>query len=134
MAPPLGLLRDFSTEEYHGQGGYIDLKKSAARLFVDAARVLALAKGIAASSTIKRLERAAKQTGSAPEETAAIIDAFNFIQMLRLRHQHLEDEHGRPGDNLIQPDKLNPLDRRILKESFRQARKLQQKLKVMYQL
>ncbi|MDC7707044.1 DUF294 nucleotidyltransferase-like domain-containing protein [Vogesella indigofera] len=134
VAPPLGLLRDFSTEEYHGQGGYIDLKKSAARLFVDAARVLALAKGIAASSTIKRLERAAKQTGSAPEETAAIIDAFNFIQMLRLRHQHLEDEHGRPGDNLIQPDKLNPLDRRILKESFRQARKLQQKLKVMYQL
>ncbi|MNG34562.1 putative nucleotidyltransferase substrate binding domain protein [compost metagenome] len=54
--------------------------------------------------------------------------------MLRLRHQHLEDEHGRPGDNLIQPDKLNPLDRRILKESFRQARKLQPKLKVMYQL
>lgn len=133
-APPLGLLRDFVTEEHQGQSGFIDLKKSGARLFVDAARVLALRLGIASSSTIKRLERAAKLLETPKEEMDAMMEAFNFIQMLRLRHQHLEEEHGRAGDNLIQPDKLNQLDRRILKESLRQARRLQQKLKVMYQL
>ena len=38
------------------------------------------------------------------------------------------------GDNLIEPDKLNELDRRILKESFRQARKIQSRLKLDYQV
>ena len=32
------------------------------------------------------------------------------------------------------PEKLNELDRRILKESFRQARKLQLRLKLDYQV
>jgi len=67
-------------------------------------------------------------------DVEAIIDAFNFIQMLRLRHQHLETGQGRPGDNRIFIDRLNQLDRRILKESFRQARKLQQRIKLTYQL
>jgi len=72
--------------------------------------------------------------GVPPEEIAAIIEGFHFIQLLRLRHQHFETEHGRPGDNYIHPDQLNELDRRILKESFRQARKLQQRLKLDYQV
>ena len=54
--------------------------------------------------------------------------------MLRLQHQYLEGEPGTQGDNLINPDSLNELDRRILKESFRQARKLQTRLKLDYQV
>jgi CBS domain-containing protein len=53
---------------------------------------------------------------------------------MRLRHQHLEQEQGRAGDNYIRPDQLNELERRILKESFRQVRKLQQRLKLDYQV
>ena len=53
---------------------------------------------------------------------------------MRLRHQHSEQRQGRGGDNLIRPDDLNEVERRILKESFRQARKLQQRLKLDYQL
>ena len=34
----------------------------------------------------------------------------------------------------VDPDKLNELDRRILKESFRQARKIQSRLKLDYQV
>ena len=37
-------------------------------------------------------------------------------------------------DNLIDPALLNELDRRILKEAFRQARKVQAKLALDYQL
>jgi CBS domain-containing protein len=68
------------------------------------------------------------------DDLAASVDGFNFIQLLRLRHQHFEQEHGRSGDNLIRPDELNEIERRILKESFRQARKLQARLKLDYQL
>jgi len=54
--------------------------------------------------------------------------------LLRLQHQYLEGEPGKQGDNLIDPETLNELDRRILKESFRQARKIQTRLKLDYQV
>ena len=63
-----------------------------------------------------------------------VLEGLDFIQLLRLRHQYLEGEPGRQGDNLIDPDSLNELDRRILKESFRQARKIQSRLKLDYQV
>lgn len=130
VVPPLGRIRDFVLED----DGTIDLKKSGARLFVDAARILALRNNVAASSTVQRLRQSAVRMGVPAEETAAIIDGFHFIQLLRLRSQHLETEHDAPGDNRIDPDSLNELDRRILKEAFRQARKLQLRLKLDYQL
>lgn len=134
VTPPLGMIRDFVVESDEQGKAFIDLKKSGARLFVDSARVLALAHGVEAASTLTRLRRTAGEQGGAGEEVEALIDAFNFIQLLRLRHQHLEVGHGRPGDNRIFVDSLNQLDRRILKEAFRQAKNLQQRIKLNYQL
>ena len=133
VTPPLGVFRDFVTETAEDGEHFIDLKKSGSRLFVDVARVFALAHGIDSASTVKRLRRTAQLQGGA-EDVEAVVDAFNFIQLLRLRHQHFESGQGRPGDNRIVPDQLNQLDRRILKEALRQARKLQQRLKLNYQL
>jgi CBS domain-containing protein len=130
VAPPLGRIRDFVLEE----DGTIDLKKSGARLFVDVARIFALRIGVESSSTVQRLRQASAKMGISPEEVSAIVDGFNFIQLLRLRSQHLEIEHDADGDNRINPESLNELDRRILKEAFRQARKLQLRLKLDYQL
>jgi CBS domain-containing protein len=44
----------------------------------------------------------------------------------------LPDAHG--AANLIDPYALNEVDQRMLKEAFRQARKLQQRLQSHYQL
>jgi CBS domain-containing protein len=52
---------------------------------------------------------------------------------LRLRHQH-ELRGQASGANRIDPDDLNELERQILKESFKQARSLQDRLKLDYQL
>ncbi|KAA3651526.1 MAG: CBS domain-containing protein [Proteobacteria bacterium] len=130
VAPPLGRFRDFVVED----DGMIDLKKSGARLFVDVARILSLRAGVEASSTVQRLRQAGQRSNVPAEELNAITDGFHFIQLLRLRSQHLDTEHDAPGDNKIDPDTLNELDRRILKEAFRQARKLQLRLKLDYQL
>ncbi|ENO88517.1 DUF294 nucleotidyltransferase-like domain-containing protein [Thauera linaloolentis] len=130
VAPPLGRLRDFVVED----NGSIDLKKSGARLFVDVARILALRTGVDSSSTAQRLRQASGKMGVSADEVSAIIDGFHFVQLLRLRSQHLETEHDAPGDNHVNPDTLNELDRRILKEAFRQARKLQIRIKLDYQL
>lgn len=130
VAPPLGRIRDFVIES----DGTIDLKKSGARLFVDVARILALRADVASSNTVQRLRLSGLKNGMARDELDAMTDGFHFIQLLRLRAQHLDTEHDAPGDNKINPDKLNELDRRILKEAFRQARKLQLRLKLDYQL
>jgi CBS domain-containing protein len=130
VAPPLGLIRDFVVDE----DGSIDLKKYGARLFVDVARILALRVGVDSSATVARLRQAAAKLGVGSEEVQAIIDGFHFIQLLRLRAQHLETEHDSPTDNRVHPETLNELDRRILKEAFRQARKLQLRVKMDYQL
>ena len=50
--------------------------------------------------------------------------------MLRLRRQSA----GGPASNRIDPDALNEVDRRTLKECLRQARKLQSRLALDYQL
>ena len=134
VAPPLGIIRDFVTDADPKHPGSIDLKKFGARLFVDAARLFALANGVIHTNSVQRLRNACEYMGMSTEQMAAAIDGFSFIQLLRLRHQHLEDEAGRDSDNLVYPDQLNELDRRILKEAFRQARKLQQRLKLDYQI
>jgi CBS domain-containing protein len=134
VQPPLGKIRDFLTDLEADHPGCIDLKKYGARIFIDAARIFALATGVHNTNSVQRIKLSSQRMGVQPEEAAAIIEGFNYIQLLRLRHQHFESEHGRPGDNYVNPEQLNELDRRILKESFRQARKMQQRLKLDYQL
>jgi len=133
VAPPLGKIRDFVTDLEADHPGAIDLKKYGARLFVDAARIYSLAAGIYHTNTLQRLRQAAGRLSFNTEEINAFIEAFSFIQILRLRQQQFDGVEGEQGHNLIYPERLNELDRRILKEAFRQARKLQQKLRLDYQ-
>lgn len=134
--PPLGLLRNFDTDDDDPDAPEtLDLKKSGARLFVDAVRVLSLAAGIPHTATAQRLRHAGPRLGMEPGEIAAAVEAFFFIQTLRLRHQLLSGgQHGTASPNRIDPEVLNDVDRRILKESFIQARKLQDRLALDYQL
>ncbi len=123
--PPLGVLRDFAV----GRGAKLDLKVNGITPFVDAARIFALANGVVSTNTLQRLRQSAHALNVGEAEIGGWADAFLYIQMLRLRH------HGEGAqDNLIDPESLNDLDRRILKEAFRQARKVQAKLAQVYQL
>jgi CBS domain-containing protein len=134
IAPPLGTFRDFVTDADPDHPGTIDLKKYGARLFVDAARIFALGHEISATNTVQRIRQSAPLMNISAGQASSAIDAFNFIQLMRLRRQHAEQMQGREGDNRVRPDELNEVERRILKEAFRQARKLQQRLKLDYQL
>ncbi len=130
--PPLGLLSDFVTENDASGGEFIDLKKSGARLFVDAARVFALSCGIGHTNTAQRLTHAGTAIKMPSDEIVAAVDAFFFIQQLRLRTQLGSNVHEYA--NRIYPGTLHEIDRRILKESLRQARKLQSRLSLDFQL
>lgn len=131
--PPLGLISDFVTDDGGENRGTVDLKKSGARLFTDAARVLALAAGVTHTNTVQRLRQSAVVLGMPAGEVDGIIEAFFFLQTLRLRGQMSADPKVR-DPNRINPDHLNEVDRRILKESLRQLRKLQSRIALDYRL
>ena len=133
-SPPLGVIRDFAVERHAGAEDSLDIKLSGVTPFVDAARVLALAAGVEDTSTVARVRAVAAKRQLYAPETQAWIDAFQFVQAVRLQHQHAQLRSGHPPDNYVQPDRLNDLDRRILKESFRQSRKLQQRLRLDFRL
>lgn len=135
VRPPIGFFGGIVVEK--DEGGTVDLKKQAARVFVDCARILSLAAGVGAVSTVDRLRGVGPVLKMSEDEVGAAIDSFHFIQMLRLRRQDgLEREGGGAGDepNRVDPETLSPLDRRILREALRQARKLQNRVALDYQL
>lgn len=131
--PPLGLISDFVTDDEGEARGTINLKKSGARLFTDAARVLALAAGVAHTHTVQRLRQAGAVLNMPAGEIDAIAEAFFFLQTLRLRGQMTADTTVH-DPNRVNPAKLNEVDRRILKESLRQLRKLQSRIALDYDL
>jgi CBS domain-containing protein len=126
--PPLGRIKDFLTDT--AAGDTVDLKKSGARLFVDAARILSLAEGVAAVGTVERLRGVAARNGLSSAEAMASQHAFIALQNIRLDAQRTRAE----GDNLVVPDQLNDFDRRVLLAALRQARALQNHLKIRYQI
>lgn len=128
--PPLGLVRDFVTEDGHT----LDLKLNGITPFVDSARILSLANGIEQTNTVGRLRELAVKNILLKQDTDALIEAFLFIQLLRLRLHHEQGKSNTGLSNKVDPDTLSNLDRRILKEAFRQARKLQTRLKLDYQV
>ena len=131
--PPLGRISDFVTDDDGEFRDTIDLKKAGARLFTDAARVLALAAGVAHTNTAQRLRQAGPILNLPAEEVASITEGFFFLQALRL-HGQMAAGATPQSANRINPAQLNEVDRRILKESFLQARKLQSRLALDYQL
>jgi CBS domain-containing protein len=121
----------------------LDLKMNGTAIVVDAARLFALAHGVAATGTRERLAAAAQAMNVPARESQAWISGFEFLQLLRLRVQ-LQRQAGsaaeslRPADpdanpNLLDIDSLDELDLRLLKETLRVARGLQQRMELDYQ-
>ena len=88
--------------------------------------LFALGVGVAETNTVARMRRTGELLHVPARHVDATVDAFNFLQMLRLRSQNRRDAGGSP--NRIDPYALNDVDQRMLKESFRQARKVQQQI------
>jgi CBS domain-containing protein len=132
--PPLGKLRDFVLDNSDKAFPHsINLKMYGTRPFVDAARVFSLIYGVHHTNTAQRLRMVSEQIGLVGDDLAAVVNAFYFIHTLRLRRQ-IDPATPPGGANRVDPDLLNEMDRRMLKEAFKQARKLQLKLALRYNL
>ncbi len=113
--------------------GRVDLKMHGTVPFVDAARIFALAAGLRETNTSERLERLGALGRLPPEDVKAWVPSFEYFQLMRLRGQHHRAEgYASAGENPneIELAELSNLDRRIINEAFRQARKIQQRLEL----
>ncbi|MDO4724377.1 MAG: DUF294 nucleotidyltransferase-like domain-containing protein [Comamonadaceae bacterium] len=115
-------------------GATLDIKKQALAICVDAVRILALAQGCSAASTVQRLRWLGERGHLRPERVQTYEDAFNFLQQLRLRHHQRQQQHGQPLDNLIALQQCHTLELRVLRAALAEAARLQDALRLNYRL
>ncbi len=132
--PGLTRFGRFATAEGAGAGEVLNLKLQGARIFVDAARIHALALGAPQTNTADRLRAVRDARAIGAEEAAAAVDAFYLIQRLRLQAQVLRPDGEPEAANQIVPADLNRLAKSCLKEALRIARDMQKRLALDYQL
>jgi CBS domain-containing protein len=134
--PPLGLLGGFRTAPDAGGTPVLDLKLNGSSIVVDAARIYALASGVAATHTVERLRESAAALSIPENEVRGVIDAFEFIQLMRLRAQlRASGEASGPGGdnpNRVALADIGAIDQRVLREAFRQVRRIQTRLQLDY--
>ncbi len=131
---PLGFLGRFVTESGEPHKGLIDIKKGGLFPVVHGIRSLALERRITDTNTIARIQ-ALSATGHFTDTFAAdLIEAFDFMSMLRLRRQLESWRSGAPADNFIDPRRLSKLDRGLLRDSFRVVNELKSSLSYHFRL
>ncbi|MFM2111351.1 MAG: hypothetical protein RLZZ271_11 [Pseudomonadota bacterium] len=136
---PLNWLGNLETSTHDGHQ-IMDIKLQGTAVFVDAARLRALAMGVFSRNTRERFEQCALRSGKDMKIAQDRADAFEFLQMLRLRVQmaQLDVEAGGSGvagwvsglPNAVDVDQLGDIDRKLLKMAMRSARELQQEMRM----
>ena len=138
--PALNWLGAIDTQDLEGRA-VVDLKLHGTAIYVDAARLYALAHGVPATATRARFEAVASALGVAAPEAEGWVSGFEYLQMLRLQVQLARDrgpaaeaeaEKRDANPNQIDVASLNDIDRLVLKESLRVARRLQQRIQLDY--
>ncbi|MCK7576388.1 MAG: hypothetical protein MZV65_11160 [Chromatiales bacterium] len=132
VSPPLGWAGQFSFDRHRDYPHTLDLKLQGARFFMDAARLWALKDGIWATSTAERLRAVGRLRQRRPEDIAAEIESFHLIQRFRIEQQLQTQDPD--AVNRVDPDDLNELHRLMLKEAFKQARRIQGRLRQEFNL
>ncbi len=131
--PPLGFFRNFVLIHGGDHDHTLDIKHRGTVPIVDLARVYALGAGIPEINTLERLETAAEVEALSRDGAAALIDALEFIGMLRLRHQVRQIKAGKRPDNYLSPNELSSPERSHLRDAFALISTMQQAMEQAYQ-
>jgi len=125
LRPPLGFFRDFVLINNGEHKAKLDLKHNGIAPIVDLARIYALSEGISAVNTLERLQQAAGSCSLTNTSAANLIDAFEFLTMLRMEHQARQIQLGEKPDNYLKPKEISLLEREHLKDAFKVIKTMQ---------
>jgi CBS domain-containing protein len=132
--PPLGLFGSLQVEKSGEHANQVDLKRCCLTPLINVVRLHALESNLSETSTIERLAvlRAAQAIPRARADDLA--HAFEFLSLLRIRHQHEQIAMGLEPDNFIDPRSLTSLELRTLKEICRVIVKALDAIALKYQV
>ena len=116
--PPLGFLQRFVVEKEGEHQDRLDLKRKALAPIVDLARLFALEKGSPETGTLERLRTLRGSHTIVSRYGEELEQAFEFLMMLRIHHQHARVAAGREPDNFVDPNALGALERKTAREAF----------------
>jgi len=125
LRPPLGFFRDFVLKQNGKHKATLDLKHNGIAPIVDLARIYALSQGISAVNTIERITQAAGSAAITKSSADNLIDAYEFLGVLRVKHQAKKLSQGLEADNYLSPKELSKLEREHLKDAFKVIKTLQ---------
>jgi CBS domain-containing protein len=123
--PPVGFFGSFIVEKSGEHKDKLNLKIKGIAPFVDMGRLFSLEKAIQETSTIERMNALRDKHTIVKAYADEFEEAFEFLMLLRIRHQYEQLEDGKEPDNFIDPIKLSNLERRKIKEAFRLISKMQ---------
>jgi CBS domain-containing protein len=125
LRPPLGFFRDFVLIKNGENKNVLDLKHNGIAPIVDLARIYALSEGVAATNTIERLRQVAGTPSLTKASAANLIDAYEFLGLLRMEHQAKKLQANEQPDNYLAPKNISKLEREHLKDAFKVIKTLQ---------
>ncbi|QKJ26766.1 cAMP-binding nucleotidyltransferase (CBS domain) [Aliarcobacter cibarius] len=132
---PLGFFDGFvfnSKDENHKDE--IDIKRGGIFILVQGIRALSLQNRIYNTNTIKRIN-ALYELGLFEKETAKeLVMAFNFLTSLKLKSNLEKLDLNQKIDNYINPNKLNTMEKDLLKDSFKIVNRLKKHLEFHFKL
>ena len=132
--PPIGFFRNFVLIRGGEHKHRFDLKHSGVVPIVDIARVYALEAGIREVNTHERLI-ACREAGALSESGGRdLLEAFEFISILRLKHQARQVRAGQAPDNFVAPDDLSHFERSHLKDAFQIVKTIQSAMANTHQI
>lgn len=124
-SPPLGWFGKIRTRKSGAARGRIDLKHDAIAPIVELARLHALSSGVVAVNTLERLQTESDSSVISPSGREHLCEAYENVSLLRLNQQASQIRQSVPPDNLIDPTKLNSIQRDRLRRSLQVIKDIQ---------
>ncbi|MBF0187585.1 MAG: cyclic nucleotide-binding/CBS domain-containing protein [Magnetococcales bacterium] len=132
--PPVGFFRNFVLIDGGEHDDTLNLKKNGVIPIVDLARVYSLERGIHAVNTKGRLQKARDEGMLSPRGARDLLDALEFINLTRIRHQAKQLRIGADPNNYFSPKELSHFERDHLKDAFLIVQTMQSSLEQRYQV
>ncbi len=131
-SPPLGVFGRFLLERSGAHQHEFDLKKRGVLPLVELARLHALANGLTAVNTHKRLQALARSGQMSLADSRNLEDALTLINRIRVQHQAQQIADAEPPDNYCDPRRLTRLQRSHLKQAFKVVHQAEEYIKLRY--
>jgi CBS domain-containing protein len=116
--PPLGIFRRFVVDRDGEHRDSLDLKKRGVLPVTEIVRLRALANKIPAVNTNERLKALAENKHMTIVDSRNLVDALNFIQQQRIKHQCKQILRGEKVTNFLNPKDLPKMAREQLRDAF----------------